>query len=98
MSPGSADKKPVRLSIYNQTYSLLVSGDTKDIEEAARMVDELMTSLAKARNLDSTRAAVFACLHFADRVRTLERDFTALQEAVDAKSRHISSLLDQVVE
>lgn len=94
----SDDKKLVRLNIYHQTYSLLVAGDPTEIEEAAHVVDELMTSLARSRNLDATRAAVFACLHLADRVRSLEQELSELRVNIDERSKRISSLLDQVLE
>jgi cell division protein ZapA len=98
MDPAAPVKKPLRLTIFNQQFTLLVSGDTADLEEAAHTVDELMTSLSRSRNLDTTKAAVFACLHLADRIRTMERELEEWKQRVDAKSRRISSLLDQVIE
>ena len=50
MGSRTPEKQPVRLSIFNQTYSLLVSGDPADMERAAHEVDELMTTIAKAGN------------------------------------------------
>ena len=44
MSPAGPEKKAVRLNIFNQTYSLLVSGDPAEMERAADEVDELMTT------------------------------------------------------
>lgn len=98
MDPAAPGKKPLRLTIFNQTYTLLVSGDTADLEEAANTVDELMTSLARSRNLDTTKAAVFACLHLADRMRAMERELEQWKQRVDEKSKRISSLLDSVIE
>lgn len=92
------DKTPLRLSIYHQTYSLLVSGDPNDMLQAANVVDELISSIAKSRNLDATRAAVFACLHLADRVRRLERELAEQRAAVEQQSSRIASLLDGVIE
>jgi cell division protein ZapA len=94
----TADKKPVRLQIFNQTYSLLVTGDPKDMEAAAEEVDELMTTIAKAGNNDSTRIAVLACLHLQDRLHTLERDLEDLKNRVDDKTRRFHVLLDQVID
>ena len=92
------DKKQVRLTIFHQTYTLLVSGDPTEIEQAAHVVDELMMSLARSRNLDATRAAVFASLHLADRVRTLEKELSQLRVDVSERSQRISSLLDSVLD
>lgn len=98
MSSGTPEKKPVRLSIFNQTYSLLVTGDPSDMEHAAQEVDELMTTIAKAGNNDSTRIAVLACLHLQDRLHMLERELDSLKHHVDDRTRHLSVLLDQLIQ
>lgn len=92
------DKKPVRLSIFNQTYSLLVSGDPADMERAATEVDELMTTIAKAGNVDAARIAVLACLHLQDRVHSLERELERVKHRVDDRTKKLSDLLDQLIE
>jgi cell division protein ZapA len=98
MESDGSDKKHARVTIFNQTYSLLASGETGEIEELARTVDELMTSIAsRAGNLDSARIAVLACLHLADRLRTLERELADLRQRVDRKSKDFSVMLDQVI-
>lgn len=98
MSSGTPEKKPVRLSIFNQTYSLLVTGDPSDMEHAAQEVDELMTTIAKAGNNDSTRIAVLACLHLQDRLQMLERELDSLKHHVDDRTKHLSVLLDQLIQ
>ena len=98
MDSESAEKKQVRLSIYNQTFSLLVPGDPAEIEQAAQEVDELMTTIARSGNMDSTRVAVLACLHLQDRVRTLEREFEEMKSSVEDRTRRLSTLLDGVIE
>jgi cell division protein ZapA len=98
MDSGIPDKKPVRLSIFNQNYSLLVTGDPSDMERAAQEVDELMTTIAKSGNNDSTRIAILACLHLQDRLQTLERELDSLKHHVDDRTKHLSVLLDQLIE
>ncbi len=98
MSSGTPEKKPVRLSIFNQTYSLLVTGDPSDMENAAQEVDELMTTIAKAGNNDSTRIAVLACLHLQDRLHMLERELDSLKHHVDDRTKRLSLLLDQLIQ
>ena len=99
MEPGSPDKKQVRVTILNRVYSLRTSGSEQETEELARTVDELMTGIAdRAGNLDATRIAVLACLHLADRLRSLERDLHALQQRVEKKSRDFTLLLDQAIQ
>src|SRR4051812_39654855 len=91
-------KNAVRVSIFNQSFSLLVPGDPAEIEQAANDVDELMHTIAHTGNLDSMRVAILACLHLQDRVRTLEREFTQLRSRVENRSREFSILLDDVLE
>jgi cell division protein ZapA len=96
MDTPDAPKEIVRVAIFNQTYSVSTSGDPRDTEELAQEIDELMSAIARrAGNLDSTRTAVLACLHLADRLRTAERQLAMLRDSVDHKSRDLGSLLDQ---
>jgi cell division protein ZapA len=78
------DKKVVRVSIFNQNYTLTSSGNARDTESLAQEIDELMSSIARrAGNLDSTRTAVLACLHLADKLRTAEGELARLKNAVE---------------
>src|SRR5580698_5913702 len=98
MDSGS-DPKTVRVTIFHQQYSVTASEDAGQIEELAREVDELMVSIAqRAGNVDSTRIAVLASLHLADRLRDIERELTHLRERVGEKSRQFSLLLDKAIE
>lgn len=94
---GSHDKKPVRLTIYNQTYTLLIAGDPAELMAAANEVDELMTTIARSGNMDSARIAILACLHLQDRVHLLEAELEEFRSKVDDRTRQLSDLLDQVV-
>ncbi|HEY7211543.1 MAG TPA: cell division protein ZapA [Bryobacteraceae bacterium] len=89
-------KQTVRLTIFNQTYTVSTSGDPRDTERLAHEIDELMSTIARrAGNLDSTRTAVLACLHLADRLRVVEQELGELRESVQHKSRDFALLLDQ---
>ncbi len=89
-------KRTVRVTIFNQTYTVSTAGDPRETEELAHEIDELMSSIARrAGNLDSTRTAVLACMHLADRLRNAERELGSLQESVLHKSRDFALLLDQ---
>jgi cell division protein ZapA len=90
-------KQPVRVNIFNQTYTIVASGDPSDTIALAQEVDELMSQIARrAGNLDATRTAVLACLHLADKLRNIERQLSTLRESVDQRTRVISEILDQV--
>jgi cell division protein ZapA len=98
MDGGTPEKKPVRVTILSRPYTLLATGDPRDVEEVAASVDELMLSIAsKAPQADSTRIAVLACLHLADRLRTLERDLGRLRDRIDRKSEEFKGMLEQVI-
>ncbi|HTS78117.1 MAG TPA: cell division protein ZapA [Bryobacteraceae bacterium] len=93
------ERKTVRVTIFNQAYNLLANEDSGEVEALARSVDELMTDVAqRAGNLDSNRVAVLACLHMADRLKSIERELSDLKSRVDQKSRQFSLLLDQAAE
>jgi cell division protein ZapA len=92
-------RKTVRVSIFNQTYSLVATDEPGEVEALAHSVDELMTDIAqRAGNADANRIAVLACLHLADRLRAMERELGELKSRVDEKSRQFSLLLDQTIE
>lgn len=85
-----AEKQPVRVTIFNSTYTLLAQGDPQPILDAAHSVDDLMHNIAaKASTADSTRIAVLACLHLADKLSHLEKTFKT-------RTSEIASLLDQI--
>ena len=89
----------VRVTIFNQSYSLLASGEEPGrVEELAHRVDDLMQDIAsKGGNIDSTRVAVLACLHLADRLQAAEEDLAKLRDDVSSKAREFSLLLDEAI-
>lgn len=92
MDHDAGDRKQVKVSILNQSFTLLTSGDPQEMIELANQVDELMASIArKSPNLDSSRVAIFACLHLADQLRTRQQQF-------DDTVRRFSLLLDQALQ
>jgi cell division protein ZapA len=99
MDTGASAKQPVRVTILSQSFTLLAKGDPREVELLAQSVDELMSSIAaKAPNADTTRVAVLACLHLADRLHDLERDLASLKERVGRKSEEFAALLEQAFE
>jgi cell division protein ZapA len=98
MDGSTPEKQSVRVTILSRPYTLLTSGDPQEVEEVAARVNDLMLSIAaKAPNADSTRIAVLACLHLADKLQTLERDLSSLKERVDRKSGEFAGLLEQLL-
>lgn len=96
MDSADTSKQVVRVTIFNQVYTVSTSGDPRDTEALAEEIDELMSSIARrAGNLDSTRTAVLACMHLADRLRVAERELTKLKETISHKTRDFVMLLDE---
>jgi cell division protein ZapA len=98
MDTADSSKRAVRVTIFNQTYTVSAASDPRETEALAAEVDELMSSIARrAGNLDTTRTAVLACLHLADRLRAVERQLDEFRENVNHKTRDFVLLLDQAV-
>jgi cell division protein ZapA (FtsZ GTPase activity inhibitor) len=88
VSNGETEKRVVRVTIFQQPYTLRASGDPADTEAVARGVDELMNQIAdRTAASDASRIAVLAALHLADKVRQLERRAEELEGRV-RESRH----------
>jgi len=88
----------VRVTIFNQNYSLVASEEPGRIEQLAQKVDELMSDIsARSGHIDATRAAVLACLHLADQLDGVEHRFSALKDRVDHKTQEFSLRLDEAI-
>jgi cell division protein ZapA len=98
MESSTPDRQPVRVTILSRPYTLLATGDPREVEQVAASVNDLMLSIAaRAPSADSTRIAVLACLHLADKLRALERDLDRLKQRVDSKSVEFAGLLEQLL-
>jgi cell division protein ZapA len=88
-------KQPVRVQIFNQSYSVMTESDPREVQEIAREVDDLMASIAsRTASVDSTRVAVLACLHLADKLHAAERQLQVFED----KSGRIATLLEEALE
>ncbi len=93
-----ADKHTVHVTIFHQTYALRVAGDEREVVELAATVDQLMNAVSsRSGTSDSVRVGVLACLHMADRLRTIERELAALKQRVDSKSEEFGALLEKLL-
>ncbi len=93
----SQEKRSVRVTIYNQAYTLSTTGDPAEVEQLAHSVDDLMRSIAsRAGNVDSTRAAVLTCLHLADQLRIVERENAEHRRELRSKHEKLAGLLDRL--
>jgi cell division protein ZapA len=87
-------RQAVKVQIFNQSYSLLVDGEPADVQHLAHEIDELMYSISSRSPGDSTRVAVLACLHLADKLRAAEKQLQAFED----KSERIATLLAEALE
>ena len=92
-----AERKQVKVTIYNQQYSMSSESDSAEVEELAAVVDQLIRSIAaRAGTSDLGRIAVLACLHMADQLRGAERELTETQNSVSAHLHELTQMLDQI--
>jgi cell division protein ZapA (FtsZ GTPase activity inhibitor) len=90
-----AEKTVVRVIIFQQPYTLRVSGEPGETEKLAEAVDTLMNQIAaRGAGSDASRVAVLASLHLADKVRTLEKELDGLRDRL----RSLDSRLSIVIE
>ena len=93
-----AEKQPVRVTILSRPYTLLASGDPREVEQVADSVNELMLSIAgKAHNADSTQIAVLACLHLADKLRLAETELVELRQRKDTHGGEYAAMLEKLI-
>ncbi len=98
MESSPPEKQPVRVTILSRPYVLRTSDDPAEVEAVARNVDELMLNIAgRAPNADSTHIAVLACMHLADKLRSVEGELTRLKQRVSQKSGEFADLLEHVI-
>src|SRR5437588_1735353 len=98
MESGTPDKQSVRVTILSRPYTLLATGDPREVEAVAASVDDLMLSIAaKAPNADSTRIAVLACLHLADQLRHAQREIQELRQRKDTGAGEYAAMLEKLI-
>ena len=92
-----AERTQVKVTIYNQPYTMVTEGEPGEVEEVATAVDGLMRSIAaRAGSADTARIAVLACMHLADQLRNTERDLKALQQLNALKHAELLKLLESI--
>ena len=90
---GAADKKVVRVVIFQQPYTLRSAGTPGETESLAG-VDQLMNQIATRSGAgDPSRVAVLAALHLADRARQLESEIERLNERAAMLDDRLSEML-----
>jgi cell division protein ZapA len=87
-------RQPVRVQIFNQPYTLLSDSDPREVQEIAHEIDELMGAISsQTSSVDSTRIAVLACFHLADKLRAAEKQL----HEIENQSDRIAALLEDAI-
>jgi len=87
-------RQPVRVQIFNQPYTLLSDSDPREVQEIAHEIDELMGAISsQTSSVDSTRIAVLACFHLADKLRAAEKQL----HEIESQSDRIAALLEDAI-
>jgi len=90
-------RQSVRVQIFHQSYTLLTEGDPAEVEAVAHQIDELMTSIAgRTQSGDSSRVAVLACLHLADKLRDAEAKLAKYERKSEQIAEMLEAALDPV--
>ncbi len=98
MESSGSEKQPVRVTILGKSYTLLASGDPREVEEVAASVDQLLHSIReKLPTADPTRIAVLACMHLADQLRLGEKELGELRQRKDTRSGEYAAMLDRLI-
>lgn len=96
--PTGPDKQSVRVTIFNQTYNIAVSGDPREAEKLAADVDQLMLDMARRTGYgDSLRIAVLACLHLADRLQEAESRVSTIEAQASRLNLQMGELLEDTI-
>lgn len=98
MDAGSPQEKTtVRVTIFQQPYTLRVSGEPGETEALAQAVDSLMNQIAtRTSGAEPSRVAVLACLHLADRIRQLEREIEFRRDRAAKLERRLADTLKDI--
>ena len=94
MDAGSSEKKVVRVTIFQQPYTLRSSGEAGETEALAKAVDTLMNQIAsRSMGAEPVRVAVLACMHLADQVRHTEREYDNLRARISRLEKRLEETL-----
>ena len=89
----------VKVTIYDQTYT--VAGDLEPVyvEELAQFVDSKMREIARGTNLvDSVKVAVLAALSIADELETLRRSRGDGREELRERAERCLKLVERALQ
>lgn len=97
MDSAAREKRPVRVTIAGHSFTLVTSGEDREVLDLAHRVDDLIAEISvRSSSLDSSRLAILACLHLADELQRREHELKALRERVQTTTQHFQGLLQAI--
>jgi cell division protein ZapA len=88
--------QPVKVVIYNQTYTLRSDHEPDYVQELADYVDQRMNEIARATmTVDSLRVAILAALQIADELHLSRKEVEETEREITERSAKYAELLDQ---
>jgi cell division protein ZapA len=92
----AADKRLVRVTILQQPYTLRSSGEPGETEALAHYVDDLMNQIAaRGGGSETSRVAVLAALHLADRLRNLEKAVASRESVLAGLESRLAAVIEE---
>ena len=90
--------RDVRITIYDQEYTMRGDLDPEYIRKLGEYVDAKMHSIAsRSQAVDSLRVAVLAALNLADEVHQLQTKYESEARQVEKRVSDCSLLLDEAL-
>lgn len=88
---------PVDLRVGGQTYRVVSSAPTEDLERLAERVDEAVRAVIPRGRQASDQSFVLAAMHLAHELGEKERELAKLEERYREKLRELLSGVDQAL-
>jgi cell division protein ZapA len=89
---------PVKVQIFEQTYSIRGELDEKYVQKLAKYVDEKMHAIADATaTVDTQKVAVLAALAIADELHSMQRDRGDHEELLREQAERCLTLVERAL-
>jgi cell division protein ZapA len=88
----------VRVKIYDREYTLLTTGDPRQLQVLCASLDKRMRDVtASTGAVDTLKVAVLAALSLADDLQRVREDLKELDDSVSRRSLACVSMLDRIL-
>src|SRR5688500_10980111 len=89
---------PIRVEIYQQTYSIRTDGDSEYLVQLADFVDRRMLEISSGTlTVDSLKVAILAALHIADDLHRLKQTHDQADAQLAMRSAECAEMFDRLL-